>query len=304
VLAELIRPRWGVGSVRLHLDIDDLALGLLLFDRLVIPTPASEAEFDRWVGQGWDPERLAHRVVQLADLVEMVPWDDQLQARWREQYDLLAELGAETEGIAYYSTPLVIADHAWSLIHREAEDAPPRPALPVIWCRSSADASVQLGIDSANQVGQDIALEFRRELEYPLTEHPEEALEVAYGLAVDPEFIAARRTMFEWELLVVGQSEDPVDALAGLRESARRYDEIVHEHAQSTVRRGVHVVIPAAATQVARLSGLPGSALAAGWSTRQALARLVPLPPRPDAGAEQGAALSMARREMSALYPE
>lgn len=41
-----------------------------------------------------------------------------------------------------------------------------------------------------------------------------------------------------------------------------------------------------------------------GWAVRRVLARLVPLHPRPDAGDEQGAALSMARREMATLYPE
>lgn len=44
-----IRPRWGVGSVRLHLDVEDLALALVLFDRIVLPKPDDAAEEQRWV---------------------------------------------------------------------------------------------------------------------------------------------------------------------------------------------------------------------------------------------------------------
>jgi hypothetical protein len=43
------RPRWGVGSVRLHLDVEDLALALLLFDRVVVPKqlPQGSPTFQR-----------------------------------------------------------------------------------------------------------------------------------------------------------------------------------------------------------------------------------------------------------------
>ena len=83
-LADLITQRWGVGSTILHLDAEALALGVLLFDRLVLPTPSDLAEADRWDAHGWDTKAQARRIVQLGELVHFAPWEASLRADWRK----------------------------------------------------------------------------------------------------------------------------------------------------------------------------------------------------------------------------
>src|SRR3954451_7818324 len=76
VLDEWVLPRWAIGTVRTHLDAADLALAVLLFDRIVLPTPDNDAEFDRWQERGWSPGQLAGRVVHLGELVHLLPWEE------------------------------------------------------------------------------------------------------------------------------------------------------------------------------------------------------------------------------------
>jgi hypothetical protein len=78
-------------------------------------------------------------------------------------------------------------------------------------------------------------------------------------------------------------------------------DEIVKQHAgRLTVRHAVHAVVPTAVKQAGKLAPIPGVGFAGGWAARYVLARAMPLPPPPGSEAPE-AALSMARRSMSAL---
>lgn len=70
----LARPRWGTLSVRSHLDLNSLAMDLLLYDAVVFPTPADEAEAHRWDEKGRNTRLLAKQVIQLGDLAYTVPW--------------------------------------------------------------------------------------------------------------------------------------------------------------------------------------------------------------------------------------
>lgn len=54
------RQWWGVYSVRAHMNPRALAREILLYDRLVLPTPKDKTEADRWDHQGWDTYQLAY----------------------------------------------------------------------------------------------------------------------------------------------------------------------------------------------------------------------------------------------------
>jgi hypothetical protein len=311
VIGDLVRPRWGIGSVRLHLDVQDLTLAVLLFDRLVLPTPENEEDVERWVNKGWQPGDLAKRVVQLGELVDLLPWDGTLRADWQARWQQLQVMGSETEALAYGMTPMVIAKRAWDDVYLSAlreRRAPVKPE-PVVWCPAGVDAMRELDIEiepsqTSGRAGLDheVGVLFRRELEHPIAADPEEALEIAIKLAATDDFVAARRALFQWELIIAGQEEPLDSALEGLRNAADRYDALVKEHADGTMRRMVHVLVPAAAAHAANLSAVPGSGFAAGWSARRVVARFVPLPPPPDPASQEGAALSAARRAMSAVF--
>ena len=66
--------RWAAFSVRAHRDLGSLAADLLLYDKLILPVPEDEAEFDRWVKNRWAPEKIATTVVKGAGRILAVPW--------------------------------------------------------------------------------------------------------------------------------------------------------------------------------------------------------------------------------------
>jgi hypothetical protein len=306
-----VKPRWGIGSVRLHLDLADLTLAVLLFDRIVMPTPENDAEFDRWTRHRWHPEQLAARVVQLGDLVDLVPWDEVLRHEWHERQEMLQKLGRETEDLAYLSTPEVIGMRAWDEICGRAlrEGREPEAPIPVAWYPAAADAVKELRLNTVASMAaplaelqQSVGLLFRRELAQPMADDPEEALDVALNLATTRQFQIARRTLFECELVIAAQGEPVPEVIERLRTAAREYDALVKDGARRTIRRAVHVVVPVAASHGVALTGIPAAGFIAGRSAKRVLGRFVPLSPEPDPAQNPGAALSMARRAMSAVF--
>jgi hypothetical protein len=308
VINEWVVPRWGIGSVRTHLDIDDLVFALLLFDRLIIPTPENLDEYDRWSRMGWQPDLLAPRVTQLGELVELVPWDEALRTDWQTRWDKLREMGQSVEYLAYGATAATIATQAWDDIVRRAaeENRAPIPPVPMSWYPAPVEARGDIllneQVPNNSQIQGEVSLLFRRELAQPVATDPEEALEVAFKLATQAEFVAARQTMFAWELLVAGQQISIPDAIRGLKDAADCYDQLVRESAR-VIPRVVDVVVPAAASHGTNI-WLPGAGPAAGWVARKVTARLVPVVPPPNPYQEPGAALSIARRAMSAVLFE
>lgn len=55
------RQRWAAFSVRAHTHLQALATDILLYDRLIIPTPADESEYARFEAQGWRPDEVELR---------------------------------------------------------------------------------------------------------------------------------------------------------------------------------------------------------------------------------------------------
>ena len=55
MLANERRQRWAAFSVRAHRDLPALASDVLLYDRLILPVPEDDAEYDRWVNRTGSP---------------------------------------------------------------------------------------------------------------------------------------------------------------------------------------------------------------------------------------------------------
>ena len=121
------------GSTRLHLDVEAVALGVMLFDRIVLPTPSDVAEADRWDALGWDTQAHADMIVRLGTLVHFAPWDERLRGDWRAEWERAREIGAESRDLAYSLTPRVIAQSAWADVWRHAQEGQPVRPVPVMW---------------------------------------------------------------------------------------------------------------------------------------------------------------------------
>jgi hypothetical protein len=304
-------PRWAIGSVRLHLDIRDLIVAVLLFDAIVMPIPENDEEFDRWRKKGWKPEEAEFRRINLGDIVYEVKWDTSLRDEFEDDWRRAKELGEATEALAYGLTPVTIAQKAWDDVYMKAQDqgrAPVRP-VPIAWYPNGTDGLRRLSVsDSAEgaqaetPIEREVALLFRREIAIPSDRDPDEALAAAVGLSEDESFVIARRALFDWELKVADQNYIAADALSGLKRAAEQYDALVSEAVSpmTTVREVVRVLVPAGVGPAAHALPVPGAGIAAGAAARWVTARLLPLPDSPDPESE-GAALGMTRRRMSAV---
>lgn len=314
MLSDLVTQRWGVGSTRLHLDIEALALGVLLFDRIVLPTPSDVAEADRWDQLGWDTQAQALRIIQLGELVHFAPWDEQLRADWRARWEHVKEIGVATRELAYGATPEVIATTAWSDVMASAgEDLLPkvRP-VPVIW--TSAVNSIvrrvtgnepneqsQVKPAAAAPYEQLSALRFRRVLEQPARDAPEETFDAALRLANSAEFQDARRALYTAEALAASGQLPPEEFGTAIDAAVTRYNQVVAAYAGATRRRVVHHVLPFAAGKALPLTHVPGAGPAGNWLVQRVLARLLPLPPSPQPELDEGAAIGMVQHAMSAV---
>jgi hypothetical protein len=323
-MEDWLLPRWAVGSVRTHLDVEELILAVLLFDAIVLPTPDNDSEFARWKLRGWEPEEQEFRRINLGDLVYEVEWDDRLRGEWSSRWERLRQMGSDSEAVAYGLTPQVIAIKAWEDVFITAQQegrAVERP-VPIAWYphREAGVAREDLGLatedlvegeeapvsappaDDEPRIERETALLFRREISVPSSVDPDEALDAAVRLASTSEFITARRAQFDWELKVAGQKIDVEDAIRGLRRAAADYNEQVTEFLSpgAMTRRIANVLVPTSVAQAAKLTGLPGAGGAAGWGVRKVMARFCPLNDYPDP-ATMGAALGMVQRRMSAV---
>jgi hypothetical protein len=305
LLDDLVTQRWGVGSTILHRDAGALALGVLLFDRIVLPTPSDEPEADRWDSLGWDTEAQARRIVQLGELVYFAPWTEELRADWQTRWEHLRQVGTEARDLAFAATPQVIAMKAWSDVVASAGESSgtrPRP-VPVIWAPGLSGVIDDDPVPRAPAFPYEqlTALHFGRELEQPLRDDPEATLDAALKLANSADFQAARRTLYTAEALAAAGQLTPDEFGATIDAAVHKYNQVVTDYSGATVRRVVHHVIPEAIGQIPMLGAIPGAATAAQWLVTRVLARLLPLPPAPAPALDEGAALAMTERAMAVV---
>lgn len=290
-IADLRRPRWGTFSVIDHLDPAALIDDVLLFDKLVLPTPsAEEGEEEDWIDQGWRPDELAKRIVQLGDLVYTMPWTKDLRREWRKRWERLKLVGVDSTGVAYGLTPHVLAMKAWDDYQVHADEGEERPDVkPVVVAayQNRELAKKDFGVspvepaEQAREIEKEVAALFTRKLAMPVREgDAEEAFNKAVSLAGSESFQKARRALFAWEDSVATREIPVVDAIRNLEESAANYDELVKTHFRKTAtrtfvrgrrrRRGCHDWGP----HGRRRDGRPGG------SRRGARRRPVPRVPR------------------------
>jgi hypothetical protein len=298
--------------------VERLALGVLLFDRIVLPTPSGVAEADRWDALGWDTAAQARRIVQLDGFVHFAPWDARLRDDWRARWNQIKEIGAATRDLAYAATPMTIALTAWEdVMASVGPDYRPivRP-IPVMWAsslrpvvRGMKDSTVRdIGAKEKGPVqpsasspyAEVSALRFRRLLEQPVRDAPEDTLDAALRLADSPDFQEARRTLYTAETLAAAGQLPPEEFGVRIDAAVLRYNQIVTAYERATVRRVVHHVVPLVVEEVLAATHVPGAASAGRWSAEHVVARLLPLPPAPQAD-DEGTAVAMTQRAMSAV---
>jgi hypothetical protein len=101
---------WGTFSVKDHCDPGAFVAEVMLYDRLVIPTPPDAAERARWVSQHWDPARLDMILRTLGDRAFPVEWDAAREATWRNRYEAGKSLNKDIGKWAFAATRSVLTE--------------------------------------------------------------------------------------------------------------------------------------------------------------------------------------------------
>lgn len=97
---------WGTFSVKDHCDPNAFVAEVMLYDRLVIPSPPvnNEKEEKRWFENGWQPERLDKLLNILGDRAYVVEWNEEKQQLWKNRYDAGADIAQKTGDWAFVAT--------------------------------------------------------------------------------------------------------------------------------------------------------------------------------------------------------
>jgi hypothetical protein len=100
---------WGCHSVADHLEPRAFVADLLLYDRLVIPTPAPD-DWDRWEKR-WDPDRQARLLEILGPLAERMEWSIELRGQLDDRYfPSAAALDVSQARDPFQATRMIITD--------------------------------------------------------------------------------------------------------------------------------------------------------------------------------------------------
>jgi len=108
----MARQLWGTYSVADHCTAFPFVADMLLYDRLIVPVPpdGDDAEWQRWVGKQWKPDRQRMLLGELGDYVRRVPWTADLRGRWARMGGAPANAGVEPDPEAEDTAAFAAAD--------------------------------------------------------------------------------------------------------------------------------------------------------------------------------------------------
>jgi hypothetical protein len=303
---------WGTCSVKDHTRPHAFLRELLLFDKLVVPVPATDEERARWrrpksenPSETWDPDRLDELLGVLgtqhspghngARLVWTSPWDEE---RWQAQRGQIAELVTFD---AFQTTRIILA---------MGEDIP--AVVEAVAAYSSEqdwrnDVQPEAG-RPADVTAAQALVALPREFLVPPAEDGDavDTLKEVVELASNPDFVAARTEYHAWLRGFVeplrsgaeGLAEVALDA-ASLELAQQRFRDLVEreravvtadrrrkrwtkvEWASTVVGTGTSVGL-ALLEPLAGLAALPSLMQFAGWAAGK---RTAPPAGRPLSGA-------------------
>lgn len=199
---ELWHQLWATFSVKDHCPPGAFVAEVFLYDKLLIPVVPTEedglsaedanAEWDRWLEAGWDPERQAEVTNILGDSAELIPWTSHLQREWKAR---MKSGFAEARRNGYFESGTVLQRFAPAMAR----------AVVAVWqYRSLADlegAGIRRRTPETTLPGSSLLAVLGHELLLP--DDPEknefDVLRRAVTESQNDEYRNRRRALFEWQ---------------------------------------------------------------------------------------------------------
>src|SRR5262245_16558643 len=251
--------RWGVFSVIDHKDDIRLAIELLLYDKIAVPTPMDDhgPDWQRWERNGWDPAKLMKRVAQLKKnaLVVEAEWDLDRQKNWQKAFsetkaeidkvsdELKRDLEAKA-AVARVEVERTMADRTEADRARAIEAAAYAETrnevikhlkgTTPIWYgpiefyaayQSRADFEAMHPADDAVKQGVErVNFLIRHQLAVP-DEAPEKLLAWTIETATSEKFKKRRRLFYDWQRNLVERRYDPARIVVELDSLVRDFNQ-------------------------------------------------------------------------------
>jgi hypothetical protein len=329
------RPWWAAFSVRAHLNLRALASDILLYDRIILPSPGGDpAEEARWEQQGWEPAELEFRVIQAADSIYTVPWSAAMRDVWADQARNWRELeatGPGPSGAGYGLTPVVMARTAVGQQEIMRALGPGTDAGDQVWTRpfliagyqTEQEAAVELRLEredptlmaqpqaGSRDADRVLAMEISRRVEEPALKDPDEAFVAAAELASRDSFRQARANLLDFIDRLVVNEIPASEVKASLRSLEESYNAAVRDFHHQTWKRRAVALLPLAAGGAMGVAGQPHLSAHAAAAVKAAVpkaiglvtGRFIPAPRDPD-DTHPGRALAQIRAAYTDRAPQ
>jgi hypothetical protein len=297
----MLSERWGTFSVIDHKNAAALVPEVLLYDRLVLPTPPNDEERRCWSEKNWDPELLFLRLKQLDDLAiranwgldrrkEFQTWMADLRNAQQDAQDMSQEA---QEAQAYQMTRRILAQDQANIVPKGTA------AVLVAAYQSENDFRDDFILEKADQNTEQAKLAFllSHRFAVPVEADPEKALEKAIALSRKREFQEKRRQLYDWQVRVI-QEKIPLEvAIQGMEKMVQSYNEAVEKASNNVYYKFAYTIAGVALT----LAAAPPGAILAGVGALLAVVRFATFDRKPvvEAGESKPAAMFHAIREIA-----
>lgn len=220
--------RWGAFSVIDYKDAQKLAAEVLLYDRLLIPTPM-DWDRARWTKNGWEPERLDDRLKQLGDIAIRAEWDQDVQEDWKQRFEALRKDVQDINSDLEMSRR-VLRDRARNYRPKGVS------AIEAFSAYQSEADFQKRGLGSHGHEKQPMA-EFdflvAQRIVIPKEKTPEESLKRALDIVGKKKFRDRRRRFHDWQHDVLARGVLPQDAARDLPRLVSEYNDVVRRGSRS-----------------------------------------------------------------------
>lgn len=243
--------RWGTLSVKDHKNTQGLVADLLLYDRLVFPTPPDEAQRERWQAEGWEPELLSSRLQKLGPQAIKAPWNESRRQRLREMFEEQRQISRD----AFQTTRVVLAlDQTIKLPVGVTHVV----AVAAYHSASDFEQDFSVSEELPGDRRQEALVAFLLGQRFVVPDagpDPEAAVDVAVGLARDSDFQKKRRAYYTWQREKIRQIADegmvPSAAVDEMAQLVDEYNRCVEKATKARTFRFAFTVAPVILTLVA-----------------------------------------------------
>ncbi|MDN3667510.1 hypothetical protein ACFFU1_09985 [Algibacter miyuki] len=250
--------RWAVYSAKDHKKIKNIIVDLLLYDKIVLPTPVHNKTFEQWQKKEYDPELQQKRINQIGnELLVITRWDESLINKFSTRMAHLMKNkkyinsiieGKETkiEGkdfINYesiplgYTTSLLKAKQKENIQHNIPSHLSKIDLIAPYY--NLQELTQEMKISKRNdKIGQ-FGIILENELELPYHLGNEETLENVIELVKSKKYKNARARLYKWQNEIFSSDYEPNEAIKALKIGTEELNDITKNAFKKTFKKSI-----------------------------------------------------------------